>query len=81
MAQTSLVRFANWDDVLNAARAGEQLWYESPMDAAQAYPAKQVQVIRVYNNGKLRIDPLSNQASAFTADSGHVYRFRHAAKR
>lgn len=75
MAQ-NLVRFETWEQVLEAARNGEQLWYEAPMDAAQAYPAKQVVVRRVYKNGKLRLDPLSNQAEPFTADAGQLYRFR-----
>lgn len=75
MAQ-NLVRFDTWEQVLEAARNGVQLWYEAPMDAAQAYPAHQVQVVRVYKNGKLRVDPLSNQADTFTCDAGHLYRFR-----
>lgn len=72
----NLVRFDSWAQVLEAARAGVQLWYEAPMDAARAYPAEQVAVRKVFKNGKLRIDPLSNQAGPFTADAGHLYRFR-----
>ena len=31
---------------------------------------------KVYKNDKIRIDPLSNQADKFTADAGHLSRFR-----
>lgn len=71
-----LVAFGDWAELLLAARNGVQLYYRTPMDAAQAYPAKSVQVVRVYKNGNLRIRPLSNQADAFTADPGHLNRFR-----
>jgi hypothetical protein len=77
MAQNqNLVRFETWAQVLEAARRGVQLWYGSPLDASQAYPHKQVRVVRVYKNGKLRVDPLTNQAGPFTCDAGHLYRFR-----
>lgn len=71
-----LVAFGDWAELLLAARNGVQLYYRAPMDEAQAYPAKSVQVVRVYKNGKLRIRPLTNQADAFTADKGHLNRFR-----
>lgn len=75
MAQ-HFIRFDAWEQVLEAARKGEPLWYRAPMDEAQAYPAKSVQVVRVYKNGKLRVRPLANQADPFTADAGHLLRFR-----
>lgn len=72
----NLVRFRHWNDVLSAARRGAALWYEAPLDAASANPAKRVVVKRVYKNGKLRVDPVSNQADPFTCNAGHLYRFR-----
>jgi len=32
--------------------------------------------VKVFKNGTIRIDPLSNQADKFTANSGHLDRFR-----
>jgi hypothetical protein len=79
MAQ-KLVRFETWEQVLEAARSGERLWYASPMDVASAYGRRIVAVIRVYKNGKLRIDAMSSQLDNFTADAGHLYRFFRRAK-
>jgi hypothetical protein len=58
--------------VLAAARRGERLWYHAPMDLRP----QSIAVDRVFKNGKIRIDPLSNQADKFTADAGHLNRFR-----
>lgn len=63
--------FASWPDVLEAARRGEPLWYGAPLDR---HP-RSVVVKKVYKNGKIRIDPMSNQADDFTADRGHLDRF------
>ncbi len=64
--------FSSWADVLTAARRGDRLWYKPPMDR---YP-KSIHVIKVFKNGSIRIDPLSNQADKFTANRGHLDRFR-----
>lgn len=74
----NLKQFDSWEQVLSAARDGVQLYYGAPIDAAQAYPYRRVSVVRVYKNGKLRLDPVSNQAGQFTCDSGHLYRFRRS---
>ncbi len=63
--------FKTWADVLTAARDGAWLWYHAPMDLH----AQSVCVVRVYKNGKLRIDPGCG-ADPFTADAGHLSRFR-----
>lgn len=76
----NLVRFDTWEQVLDAAREGIQLYYEAPLDAVSAFPAKRVAVVRVYKNGKLRVDPQNNQADPFTCDSGHLNRFRRQPK-
>jgi len=64
--------FITWADVLAAAERGDRLWYQAPLDR---YPHS-ILVDKIYKNGKLRIDPLSNQVSKFTADAGHLSRFR-----
>jgi len=68
----NLVCFDSWSDVVAAATRGDRLWYAAPLDAR----AREVRVKRVYKSGKLRIDPVSNDADAFTADAGHLSRFR-----
>ena len=65
-------RFDTWADVLAAAKRGERLWYQAPLDSSP----RSILVVKVYKNDKIRIDPLSNQADAFTADAGHLGRFR-----
>jgi len=64
--------FASWPDVLAAARRGDRLWYQAALDVRP----RAIAVDRVFKNGKIRIDPLSNQADKFTADVGHLDRFR-----
>lgn len=62
-------------DVLSAARSGEPVWYKAPLD----YRARRVRIVKVYKNGKIRIDPMSRDADNFTADRGHLDRFqKHA---
>ena len=63
--------FSSWSDVLSAARRGDRLWYGAPLDR---HPIS-IMVKKVYKNGKIRIDPMSNQADDFTADAGHLNRF------
>lgn len=69
---SNFATFSTWDEVLAAARRGEQLWYQAPMNRSPHYVA----VVKIYKNGKIRFDPLSNQADNFTADAGHLLRFR-----
>jgi hypothetical protein len=64
--------FDTWESVLEHAREGKPLWYHAPLDARPVA----ILVVKVYLNGKIRIDPLSNQADNFTADAGHLNRFR-----
>ena len=67
--------FGSWKEVLAAAERGDRLWYLAPMNTRPS----SVMVVKIYKNGKLRIDPLSNQADPFNADSGHLSRFRRRA--
>ena len=70
--QQGFLPFETWDDVLEAASRGDHLWYQAPFDARP----KSIHVAKVLKNGELRIDPLSKDAGKFTADSGHLSRFR-----
>lgn len=70
----SFIPFESWPDVVDAAyRAlrGAQLWYWAPLDLAP----RLIQVVRVYKNGGIRINPVSTQADNFTADKMHLDRF------
>jgi hypothetical protein len=67
-----LKKFATWDDVLAFARNNERIWYHAPLDTR----ASMVCVVKVYKNGKIRLDPNSRDADPFTADSDHIDRFR-----
>ncbi len=71
----SFTNYSEWHDVLEDARAGKMLYYQAPMDT---YPHA-VSVVKVYKNGSVRIDPLSNQADKFTANYQHLLRFRKRA--
>ena len=66
------VPFDTWSDVLDAARRGDQLWYHAPLNIRPA----SVRVVKVFKNGSIRIDPMSRDADNFTADKGHLSRFR-----
>jgi len=66
-----LQTFGSWGDVLTHAKAGKPLYYQAPMDRH----ASRIRVVKVFSNKKIRIDPMSNQADNFTADSGHLGRF------
>lgn len=65
--------FASWSELLaHVAQLPKTLWYHAPMDLLP----RTVMVTRVFKNGKVRVVPLTNQADPFTADSGHLSRFR-----
>lgn len=66
------LHFERWADVLAAARDGVHLWYQAPLDSRP----RSIAVVKVFKNGSIRIDPLSNQADKFTATSSHLDRFR-----
>ena len=68
--------FDTWADVIDAARRGEMLWYQAPLNHRPSY----IRVVKVFKNGKIRIDPLSSDADNFSADAGHLARFRKKVK-
>lgn len=63
--------YASWGDVLRAARKNEYLYYKAPFDSRP----HRVRVVRVFKNGKIRLDPETPDADKFTADRGHHLRF------
>jgi len=74
--ETGFERFATWADVIDAARRGEMLWYQAPLDPRPRY----IGIVKVFKNDKIRIDPLSPDADNFNADAGHLARFRKKVK-
>lgn len=61
--------FQTWEAVLAHAREGKPLWYHAPMDLRP----RLVVVRQVFKNGKIR---LMTPDLHFTADEGHLSRFR-----
>lgn len=74
--KVDLESFASWDDVLKHASTGKRLFYQGPLDPT----LRLILVRRVYKNGKIRIGPASGDANYFTADRGHLDRFRRIAE-
>ncbi len=66
--------FAGWNSVLAHATQGKPLYYQAPLDSRPVL----VRIVKVYKNGKVRIDPLCSDADKFTADFEHADRFRYA---
>lgn len=66
--------FDSWDSVLEYAKPGHILLYQAPMDPKPGH----VRVLNVSNRKKtIRLEPWPRRdADPFTADSGHLSRFR-----
>ena len=64
--------FATWSEVLKFIENGGWLWYHAPLDMRPT----SVRVVKVYKNGKIKIDPMTSGADPFIADSGHLSRMR-----
>lgn len=67
--ERALVPFANWASVLDAAHDGVRLYYQAPLDRY----ASSVVVVSMFKNGGIRLD---SGEFTFTADEGHLSRFR-----
>lgn len=65
--------FLTWDDVMKHVRAGKPVYYKAPFDRGPRYVA----AVAAKTKKTIRVDPLSRDASKFTADSGHLDRFFH----
>lgn len=62
--------YKSWADVLGDADRGRWMHYHAPMDLRPV----SVRVLKIFKNGKIRI---SNGIDyTFTADEGHLSRFR-----
>lgn len=62
--------FESWADVLTHVQSGQTVYYHAPMDL---HPSA---VQAVVKGGNIRVFPLSKSADPFTADNGHLDRFR-----
>jgi hypothetical protein len=67
--------FESWAQLLDHVAAGYPLFYHAPMDIN---PAQVSAVLR--RDGKLRVTPIYASADPFTADAGHLDRFRRQPK-
>lgn len=63
--------FETWESVLAVAHKND-LYYHAPMDIRPVA----VGIIKIFKNGKLRVRA---SGCTFTADSGHLSRFRKGA--
>lgn len=75
MRAEGFVGFTTWLAVLQYAQSGRPLYYHAPLDPQP----RRIHVSALYKNGKLRIAKPSADADGFTADAGHLERFRKPA--
>ena len=77
MAETTKYEpFTSWAQLIDHVRAGYPLYYHAPMD----YRPSIVQAT-IRKDGKIRVSPTFSDADPFTADMGHLDRFRRWAER
>ena len=69
------LEFQSWEQLLDHIQAGYLLWYQAPMDY---WPAQINATVR--KDGQIRVMPIYTNADPFTADSGHLNRFRRASR-
>jgi hypothetical protein len=65
--------FSTWDALLTHIRAGGAVAYQAPLDVRPI----RVRVV-AQSGGRLRVYPPTSDADPFTADPGHLPRFRRA---
>lgn len=68
----SYVGFHSWQDVLAYVAAGRPVYYQAPMMARPAF----IRAKLTKNRRNVRLYPDPAEADAFTADAGHLDRFR-----
>jgi hypothetical protein len=68
--------FLTWGELLDHVSAEYPLFYHAPMDFKPTHVSA---VVRM--DGKLRVSPIYSDADPFTADKGHLERFRKAVGR
>lgn len=74
-----LVTFSSWEEVLGHVRAGRVVWYQAPLDSSP----RLVRTTARPHGRTVRVKPWSSGRKghcapfdAFTADKGHLDRFR-----
>lgn len=66
--------FPDWPAVLRHVRDGRPIWYHAPLD----YRPVPVRAKLTTTSQRVRVSPcLASDADAFTADAGHLERFRY----
>lgn len=75
MSDRSYEAFTSWAQLFAHIGGGYPLWYQAPMDDRPV----QVSAVR-WKDGKVRVYPIYTEADPFTADAGHLERFRRAAR-
>jgi hypothetical protein len=70
-----MTTFTSWPQLTDHVRAGYRLFYQAPMDYR---PVMVTAVIR--KDGNLRVSVPYGDADSFTADIGHLDRFRREEK-
>jgi len=74
---SALIAFESWSAFLtylagpSADMAVRHVWYKAPLEMSPHL----VRVVKIFKNGKVRIDPGHKFADPFTADVGHLDRF------
>ena len=63
--------FVTWSGVLGHVRAGGAIYYQAPLDFRPVLVR-----CHAFKNGKIRVYPPTRDADPFTADSGHLDRFK-----
>ena len=67
--------FETFAQLIDHVRAGYQLFYQAPLD----YRAALVSAV-IRKDGNLRVYPIYRDADPFTADPGHLPRFRRKSR-
>ena len=73
---TTYTSFASWAQLLDHVRAGYRLYYQAPMD----YRPVMVNATIRPKDGNLRVYAPFTDSDPFTADAGHLARFRREGK-
>jgi len=68
----SYVGFKSWDGVLAHITVGKRIYYHAPLDVNPRLIQCEVK------GNEVRVAPLSSDCDPFTADSGHLDRFKKA---
>lgn len=63
--------FPTWNALVGAVGRGEAIWYQAPLDAR---PVRVRCELRA--RSKVRVFPPTRDADPFTADAGHLERFK-----